>query len=54
MQTWSTLLGQQLSAFTQRNFATKTAAGLQSQSKGCETHLKSLIFHQLDPLKDCL
>ncbi len=35
-----------------KDYAATTVAGLQPEFKGCETHLKSVIFHQIDPLKD--
>ncbi len=45
MQIWSTLDQQQ-------GFWHQTVAGLQPQLNVCEAHIKLLIFHQTDPLKD--
>ncbi len=50
MQAWSRNPSWQLPALTQRSCAAKN---MQVQLKGCETHLKSLIVHQFEALKDC-
>ncbi len=41
-----------LSTFYRKNIAAQTLAGLQLQLKGDQTHLKSLIIYQTDPLKN--
>ncbi len=38
---------------SQQLLTTKPVVGLQAQLKGLETYLKTIIFHQIDQLKDC-